>query len=140
MPESSALSREVRQYLASIEGAPDFLERFLCSGDFKSLQKFAKDFGGIEIILPRTKYVLALNVFGVITFEPERGVICTISARGAEESEAAYRSAIREFMSAVRMWVYPNVDSAWCVEALVQAVYDSVTEKVRCAIARSRKE
>lgn len=140
MPEPSALSKEVRQYLASIEGAPDFFERFLCSGDFKSLQKFAKDFGGIEIVLPSTKYVLALNVFGVITFEPEYGVIRTISARGAAEPESEYHMAVREFISAIRKWVYPNTDSVWCTETLVQAVYESVAQKVHGAIARSRRE
>lgn len=140
MPEKSALSPAVREYLESINGAPCLLERFLLSSDFKKMQLLAKDFGGMDIVLPGKGDLLRLNVFGVITYVGTTGTIWAVGAPGAEEEMRGYSANIKDFLSAIRREVYPEADSAWCVEAVLQSIYDAISTRVQEAMTRSRRK
>jgi hypothetical protein len=139
MERKSALSSEVRQYLENINGASGFFERFLSSEDFADMKRFAKDFGGITIVLPQTSATLLLNVFGQISYHSPSGEDVFITSATPSASSDAYQKNCKAFLSAVRKGEYQHRDSAWCAEAVIQALYDSVTEKVRAAITQSRR-
>lgn len=140
MPSESALSKEVLEYLESIKGAPSLFERFLASDDFKRMQDFAKDFGGIDIELPEGRYDITLNAIGVLTLQTRNVVMHTVSRRRLGADEATHREIVEDFLSGIRALVYPGIDSAWCTETVIQAIYDATAAKVESAIARSKRK
>lgn len=139
MPNTSALSPKVLEYLEHIKGAPCLLERFLSSDDFKRMQDFAKDFGGIDIELPDGKYDITLNVFGVLTLQVRNVVMHSVTHRRLGIDEATHREIVQDFLSGIRQYAYPEMDSAWCAQVVIQAIYDATTAKVERAITRSKK-
>ena len=136
--EPTALSPAVHAYLARIKGAHGFVVDFLASDDFKRMQEFAKDFGGIDLNLPGASCKVELNAFGVLTFRAGNGQTYAITRKRPDEDENCYLGRAREFILGLREWVFPGWDSFGCSKTLIQGCYDTVTERVNRAISGIR--
>lgn len=137
-PEPTALSPAVHAYLARIKGAHGFVVDFLSSDDFKQMQEFAKDFGGIVLDLPGASCPVELNAFGVLTFRAGNGQTYAITQKRPDEEERCYLGRAREFILGLREWVFPGWDSFGSSQTLIQGCYDTVTTRVNLAMSGQR--